>query len=187
MACMSQCKKKRMSFAAKVQYKAIPSENRGRSCKGQARKKIEGKWKKPNTSAGGATQKLQATTSTSRPRWADICEEEEEKEKNASGESDYTVDNIEAEAAGEVKASNGRKGRDKFGSNLYRDCQHISAGAPSQVLLDLGRHFACEVPSSGRQSISLSRLSKGELWDLEVSKGYRGWALTNCNVVAGHG
>ena len=106
---------------------------------------------------------------------------------DASGESENAVDNIETEAAGKVKASNGRKGRDKFGSNLYRDCQHISAGAPSQVLLDLGRHFACEVPSSGRQSISLSRLSKGELWDLEVSKGYRGWALTNCNEVAGHG
>ena len=106
---------------------------------------------------------------------------------NASGESENAVDNIEAEAAGEVKASNGRKGRDKFGSNLYRACQHVSVRAPIQILFDLERHLTCDVPSSGRQSISLSRLSKGELWDLEVSKGYRGWALTNCNEVAGHG
>ena len=104
------------------------------------------------------------------------------------------VDNIEAEAAGEVKASNGRKGRDKFGSNLYRASQRISVRVPNQILFDLERHLTCEVPSSGRQSIILSRLSKGELWDLGVSEGTRGWALTNvdiapsrCNEVAGHG
>ena len=128
---MSRDKKRRVSFATKVQYKAIPSENRGRSCKGQARKKIEGKWKKPNASAGGATKKLQAATSTSRPRWADICEEEEEKEKNAriaaamdaSGETENTVDNIEAEAAGEVKASKDAKDA----TNLAAICIEIAS------------------------------------------------------------
>ena len=194
--------KKRVSFAAKVQCTAITSENRSRKCKGQARKELEGKLEKPNASAGGASPPLQAAISTPRPRWADICEEEEEKERNAraaaavdaSGESENTVDHIEAEAANEVRASEGRRGRDKFGSSLYRASQSISTRAPSQILFDLERHLTCEVPSSGRQSIILSRLSKVELWDLGVSEGSRGWALTNvdiapsrCNEVTGHG
>ena len=71
--------KKKVSFAAKIQCRAIPLENKWRKCKGQARKKIETKWRRTDSSAGGATQKLQAETSTSKPRWADICEEEDEK------------------------------------------------------------------------------------------------------------
>ena len=122
---------------------------------------------------------MQAAISTPRPRWPDICEEEEEKERNArtaaavdaSGESENTVDHIEAEAANEVRASNGRKGRDKLASNLYRASNRISARASNQILFDLERRLTCEVPSSGRQSIILSRLSKGELWDLGGLRG----------------
>ena len=169
-----------MSFAAKVQCRAIPSENRCRKCKGQARKEREGKWEKPNASGGEASPPLQAAISTPRPRWADICEEEEdEKERNAraaaaadaSGESENTVDHIEAEAANEVRASEGRRGRDKFGSSLDRASQRISTRVPSRNLFDLERHLTCEVPSSGRQSIILNGLSKGELWG---SRGLRG-------------
>ena len=145
---------------------------------------------------------MQTETSTSKPRWADICEEEEEKEAieratsaiYASGKSESAVDNIEAEAVGKVKASDGRGESDRFGSNAYRACQHDFVRAPSQVILELERYLTGKVPSSGLQSISLNRLSKGELWDAGVSEGYQGWALTNdviapsrCKTVAGHG
>ena len=142
--------------------------------------------------AGGATQKLQAETSTSKPRWADICEEEEEKEAieratsaiYASGKSESTVDNIEAEEACEVKASDARRNWD---GRLSASFSRLRSRGPH-------RYLTGKVPSSGRQSISLNRLSKGELWDSGVSEGYQGWALTNdliapsrCKTVAGHG
>ena len=79
---MRRCKEKRVSFAAKVQYKAVPSENKGRKCKGRDRKRLEGRWQKPSTNAGGASPKSQTAVPTPRPRWADICEEEEQREKN---------------------------------------------------------------------------------------------------------
>ena len=195
-------KKKEVKFATKAQVRAIPSENKGRKCKGQARKKMETRLKKPSSSAGGAIHKLQAESPMLRPRWADVCEEEEEKERiartaaaiNGSGESEIVVDNVEAEVVGKTKASDGSEGRDRAGNNLYRVRQHDFVRAPSQVLLDSERYLTGKVPSLGRQSISLNRLSKGELWDSGVSEGYQGWALTNdviapsrCKTIAGHG
>ena len=178
-------RKKKVRFAAKVQYRAIPSENKGRKCRGQARKNVETKWRSTDSIAGGATRKLQAETSTSRPRWADICEEEEEKEAMeratsaifASGRSDSTADSIEAEEACEEKASDARRNWDR---RLSTSFSRLRSRSPH-------RYLTGKVPSSGRQSISLSRLSKGELWDSGVSKGYRGWALNNDNEVAEHG
>ena len=78
----TQDDEKMVSFAAKVQYKAVPSENKGRKCKGRDRKRLEGRWEKPSTNAGGASPKSQTAVPTPRPRWADICEEEEQREKN---------------------------------------------------------------------------------------------------------
>ena len=125
-------REKRVSFAAKVQYVAIPSANRGRKCEGQARKKVEGRWKKPGTSAGGASPISPEDILSSRPRWADICEEEEQAEKNAraatasnaSGEGENTVDHVEAEEAN-AKASEERVLRNRVGSDLYRHGQQV--------------------------------------------------------------
>ena len=41
-----------MRFAKKVQLRPIPAENRGRKCKGQDRKEVEGKWERPHPNAG---------------------------------------------------------------------------------------------------------------------------------------
>ena len=111
----------------RVQSRAIPLENRGRKCKGQARKDIGGRWEKHNANAGGASPTSQTAILTPRPRWADICEEEEQKERNAraaaaadaSGESENTVDHVEAEAA-DAKASEARELRGKVDRNLFR-------------------------------------------------------------------
>ena len=46
--------KKKVSFAAKIQCRAIPSENKGRKCRGQARKKLEGRWEKRSLDSGGS-------------------------------------------------------------------------------------------------------------------------------------
>ena len=103
---------------------------------------------------------------------------------DASGKSDSTVDNIEAEEACEEKASNARRNWD---GRLSASFSRLRSRGPH-------RYLTGKVPSSGRQSISLNRLSKGELWDSGVPEGYQGWALTNdliapsrCKTVAGHG
>ena len=109
-------RRKKVSFAAKIQCRAIPSENKGRKCRGQARKKLEGRWEKPSVSAGGAIPTSQAATPTPRPRWADICEEEDEKERSAraaaaagaSGKSESAVDYVGAKAA-DTKAGEARE------------------------------------------------------------------------------
>ena len=97
------------------------------------------KMEKPSSSAGRAIHKLQAESPMLRPRWADVCEEEEEKERvartaaaiNGSGESEIIVDNVEAEVVGKTKASDGSEGRDRAGNNLYRVRQHDFVTAPS--------------------------------------------------------
>ena len=91
------------------------------------KKKLEGRWEKLSVNAGGASPTSQTAIPTPRPRWADICEEEEQKERNAraaaaadaSGESENTVDHVEAEAAN-AKASEARELRGKVCRNLFR-------------------------------------------------------------------
>lgn len=59
-------------------------------------------------SAGGASPLVQVAILTPRPRWADLCEEKEDENKNAessSGKSENTVDYIEAERASELRVS----------------------------------------------------------------------------------
>ena len=51
--------KKKVSFAAKIQCRAIPSENKGSKCRGQARKKLEGKFEKRSIDPGGSNPCLQ--------------------------------------------------------------------------------------------------------------------------------
>ena len=84
--------------------------------------------------AGGASPSIQAVIQTPRPRWADLCEEEEEKYKNAnvvsdavsygwrqlenaddaSGAGENKVSYLGAQAANKLKASEGCNRRDKF-------------------------------------------------------------------------
>ena len=136
---------KDVRFAKQVQIRPIPAENRGRERRWHDRKKIEGKWERPRTSAGGASPSVQVAILTPRPRWADLCEEEEEENKNAkvtakdvghsqrgsrdaessSGKSENTVDCVEAEAANELRASEGCRERDKYGSISYRASQRF--------------------------------------------------------------
>ena len=67
-------------------------------------------------SAGGAIPTSQAATPTPRPRWADICEEEDKKERSAraavaadaGGKGESAVDYVEAKAA-DTKAGEARE------------------------------------------------------------------------------
>ena len=88
----------------------------------------------------GSEPSVQVAILTPRPRWADLCEEEVEENKNAkvaakdvghslrgstnaessSGKSENTVDCVEAEAANELRASAGCRMREKYCSISYR-------------------------------------------------------------------
>ena len=115
---------------------------------------MEGRWKKPGTSAGGASPISPEDFLSSRPRWADICEEEEQAEKNAraatasnaSGETENTVDHVEAEAAN-AKASEERVLRNRVGSDLYRHGQQvcIECTAQSAIFGSTVDHFELSV------------------------------------------
>ena len=191
--------KKEVRFNAKVQVRPIPAANNGRRCKGTFQKKTEGKWGGHRADAGGASPSPPMAVPNPRPRWADLCEEEEQENRRAkgsSGDSENTVDYVVAETASKFRINfrNSTRGDPPRGSHMYRDCQHTFANALSQIRFDSVRRLTSKVPSSGQQSVCTSRLSKGELWDLGVSEGSRGLALRNvstapsgCYVRAGHG
>ena len=190
---------KEVRFNAKVQVRPISAENNGRRCKGAFQKKTEGKWGGHRADAGGASPSPPMAVPNPRPRWADLCEEEEQADRRAkgsSGDSENTVDYVVAETASKfrTKFRSSTRGDPPRGSHMYRDCQHNFANALSQIRFDSMRRLTSKVPSSGQQSVCTSRLSKGELWDLGVSEGSRGLALRNvstapsgCYVRAGHG
>ena len=67
-----------VSFAAKVRLRAIPSDNKGRKCKGS---KV-GRASKVPEGAGGVSQR-----SAAKERWADMADEEEEGKKKSGKES----------------------------------------------------------------------------------------------------
>ena len=190
---------KKVGFAIKIQVRPIPAENRGRKCRGSDRKKVEGKWMRPRASAGGVSPTEQVASPTPRPRWADLCEEEENERKgmeNSSGKSDNTVDSIEAETASELRVKFGALARSvtPCGCDVYRASQKISVSALSQILFDSERRLTCEVPPSWSTVDQFELSVEGGALGFGVSKGSGGLALDNveitplgCDVRAGRG
>ena len=190
---------KKVGFAIKIQVRPIPAENKGRKCRGSDRKKVEGKWMRPRASAGGVSPTEQVASPTPRPRWADLCEEEENERKrmkDSSGKSDNTVDSIEAETASELRVKFGALARSvtPCGCDVYRASQKISVSALSQILFDPERRLTCEVPPSWSTVDQFELSVEGGALGFGVSKGSGGLALDNveitplgCDVRAGRG
>ena len=80
---------------------------------------------------------LECRKSTSKPRWADICEEEDEKERiaraavaaDAGGKSENAVDYVEAKAA-DTKAGEAHELRGVY--PVFQSCTEICTGYNEQ-------------------------------------------------------